>query len=62
MSSTSKEDNPNWCQAMSGSFVTEYWKVNVPEVEALEVNGVSYVNYRTYNINTIDSTLAFNLK
>ena len=32
----SKEDNPNWNQAMNGSFTYEYWKTVCTELEDLE--------------------------
>ena len=32
----SKEDNPNWNQAMNGPFADEYWKAACQEVETLE--------------------------
>ena len=35
----SKEDNPNWWQAMSGPFADEYWKAAVTEIETLEAMG-----------------------
>ena len=30
----SKEDNPPWWEAMHGSFVDEYWRAAITEVEA----------------------------
>ena len=33
---TSKEDNPNWNQAMNGPFADKYWKAACQEVETLE--------------------------
>ena len=35
-SEASKEDNPNWKQAMNGPFKEEYWKAAVKEIETLE--------------------------
>ena len=35
-SAASKEDNPNWKQAMNGPFKEEYWKIACKEVETLE--------------------------
>ena len=32
----SKEDNPNWRQAMNGPFADEYWKAALSEIETLE--------------------------
>ena len=32
----SKEDNPNWNQAMNGSFTYEYWQTMCIELEDLE--------------------------
>ena len=31
----SKEDNPNWWEAMCGPFADEHWKAAVTEVEIL---------------------------
>jgi hypothetical protein len=33
---SSKEDNPNWRQAMNGPFKEEYWKAALEEIETLE--------------------------
>ena len=35
-SEASKEDNPNWKQAMNGVFKEEYWQVSVKEFKTLE--------------------------
>ena len=35
-SSASKEDNPNWCEAMNGPFKEEFWKAAKVEIETLE--------------------------
>ncbi len=32
----SKTDNPNWKQAMSGTFADEFWKAAVKEYQRLE--------------------------
>ena len=32
-SAASKEDNPNWWEAMQGQFADEYWKAAVTEIE-----------------------------
>ncbi len=37
-SEASKEDNPNWQQAMNGLFTDEYWKEN-DEISTLEEMG-----------------------
>ena len=34
-----KEDNPNWRQAMSGPFKEEYWKAALKEIKTLESIG-----------------------
>ena len=34
-SEASKEDNPNWKQAMNGPFKEVYWKATVKEVDTL---------------------------
>ncbi len=38
-SEAKKEDNPNWHQAMNGSFADEYWKAAEKEVITLEGTG-----------------------
>ena len=58
----SKEDNPNWWQAMSGPFADEYWKAAVTEIETLESMGAWEVVDRKEDMNVIDSTWAFKLK
>ena len=62
ISAASKEDNPNWWQAMSGPFADEYWKAAVTEIETLEAMGAWEVVDRTDDMNVIDSTWAFKLK
>lgn len=61
-SAASKEDNPNWWQAMNGPFADEYWKAAVVEIETLEGMGAWEVTDRTEDMNVIDSTWAFKLK
>ena len=38
-SAASKEDNPNWWQAMNGPFADDFWKAAVTEIETLEGMG-----------------------
>ncbi len=38
-SEASKEDNPNWHQAMNGPFADEYWKAAEREIVTLEGMG-----------------------
>ncbi len=38
-SEASKEDNPNWHQAMNGPFADEYWKAAEKEIITLEGMG-----------------------
>ena len=38
-SEASKEDNPNWNQAMNGHFAIEYWQYLCTEIETLEGMG-----------------------
>ena len=58
----SKEDNPNWSQAMNGHFVDDYWKAAVKEIETLEgMEAWEVVDEKT-DMNIIDSTWAFKLK
>ncbi len=35
----SKQDNPNWFQAMNGPFADEYWKAACKEIQTLEDMG-----------------------
>ncbi len=35
-SEASKDDNPNWHQAMNGPFTDEYWKGTKKEIDTLE--------------------------
>ena len=61
-SASSKEDNPNWWEAMKGPFYYEYWKAAVTEIETLESMGAWDVVDQTEDMNVIDSTWAFKLK
>ncbi len=38
-SEASKEDNPNWLQAMNGPFANEYWNAAEQEIITLEGMG-----------------------
>jgi len=58
----SKEDNPNWNQAMNGPFADEYWKAACTEIETLESMGAWDVVKRDDKMNVIKSTWAFKLK
>jgi len=58
----SKEDNPNWSQAMNGHFSDDYWKAAVKEIETLEgMEAWEVVDEKT-GMNIIDSTWVFKLK
>ena len=61
-SAASKEDNPNWWQAMSGPFADDYWKAAVTEIETLESMRAWDIVDRKDDMNIIDSTWAFKLK
>ena len=61
-SAASKEDNPNYWQAMNGPFAEEYWKAAVKEIETLEGMNAWTVVEREDDMNVIDSTWAFQLK
>ena len=64
-SEASKEDNPNWKQAMSGPFKAEFWEAAVKEVETLESMDAWDVIDRDElleNDNVIDGTWAFKIK
>jgi hypothetical protein len=61
-SEASKEDNPNWKQAMNGPFKEEYWKAAVKEIETLESMNAWEVVDRPEIGNIIDSIWAFKLK
>ena len=61
-SAASKEDNPNWWQAMNGPFADDFWKAAVTEIETLEGMGAWDIVDRQPEMNVIDSTWAFKLK
>ena len=61
-SAASKEDNPNWSQAMRGPFREEYWQAAVKELETLESMDVWEVVDQTDDMNVIDSIWAFKIK
>ena len=58
----SKQDNPNWDQAMNGPFSDEYWKDTCTEVETLEVMGDWDAVDCEDNMNVIRFTWSFKLK
>ena len=58
----SKDDNPNWWEAMRGPFADEFWKAAIAEIETLEKMGAWEVVDRPEKANVIDSTWAFKLK
>jgi hypothetical protein len=60
--SASKEDNPNWWEAMNSTFADEYWKAACKEIETLEKMGAWEVVDIAEGMNVIDSTWAFKLK
>ncbi len=53
-SEASKEDNPNWHQAMNGPFADEYWKAAKREITSLEGMGVWDVGECEDNMNVIN--------
>ncbi len=61
-SEASKEDNPNWKQAMNRPFKEEYWKAAVKELEMLEEMNAWEVVDRSEAENMINSMWAFKLK
>ncbi len=61
-SAASKEDNPNWWQAMRGPFAKEFWKAAGVELETVEGMGAWDVVDQTDEMNVIDSTWAFKMK
>ena len=61
-SAASKEDNPNWWQAMSGPFADDYWRAAVTEIGTLESMRAWDIVDRKDDMNIIDSTWAFKLK
>ena len=58
----SKQDNPNWWQAMDSEFAEEFWKAAVTEIETLEAIGAWEVVDETKGMNIINSTWAFKIK
>ena len=60
--SASKDDNPNWWQAMNGPFAEEFWKAACIEVETLEKMDSWSVVDRTDDMNVLPSTWAFKIK
>ena len=58
----SKSNNPNWKQAMNGSFREEFWTAACKELETLEEMDAWEVVDRDDNMNVIDSIWAFKLK
>ncbi len=61
-SKASKEDNPNWKQAMNGPFSAEYWKAAVKEFDTLQGMDAWDIVDRTDDMNVIDSIWAFKCK
>ena len=61
-SQASKEDNPNWWQAMNGPFAEEYWKAACIEIETLEKMDAWSVMERSDDMNVLPSTWAFKCK
>ena len=49
----SKEDNPNWNQAINGPFAYEYWKTVCNELETLEGMTACDVLDSEYDMNII---------
>ena len=58
----SKEDNPNWREAMKGQFAKEYWEAAKLEIKTLEGMNAWEVVERTIDMNVIESTWAFKCK
>ena len=61
-SKASKDDNPNWKQAMNGPFKEEYWQAAVKEIKTLESMNAWEVVDRPEIGNIIDSIWAFKRK
>ena len=61
-SEASKQDNPNWFEAMNCPFSEEYWKASVKELKTLEGMDAWEVVDHTSGMNVIDSIWAFKLK
>lgn len=58
----SKDDNPNWGQAMNGPFCEEYFQASELEIETLEKADAWRVVERTPDMNVLPSTWAFKCK
>ena len=58
-SAASKEDNPNWWQAMTSEFADDYWKAAVTDIETLENMNAWDVVDRPVDKNVLDGTWAF---
>ena len=61
-SEASKEDNPNWWQAMNGPFKVEFWEAAMREVKTLEDMDAWEVVDRTEDMNVLAGTWAFKIK
>ena len=61
-SAASKEDNPNWREAMTGPFAKEYWEACKVEIATLEGMDAWEVVERTADMHVIQSTWAFKCK
>jgi hypothetical protein len=58
----SKQDNPNWKQAMSGQFADEFWKAAVKEFRTLEGMDAWEVVDRPLHSKVLDIIWAFKIK
>ena len=58
----SKEDIPNWQQAMNGPFREEYWNTACKEIETLEEMDAWGVVDRRDDMNVLEVIWAFKLK
>ena len=58
----SKEDNPNWRQAMNGPFREEYWNAACKEIDTLEEMNAWGVVDRPEDMNILEGIWAFKLK
>jgi hypothetical protein len=61
-SAASKEDNPNWKDAMRGDYANEYWEACKTEIATLEGMDAWEVVKRTADMNVLESTWAFKCK
>jgi hypothetical protein len=59
---TSKADNPNWKQAMSGPFAEEFWKAAVKEYRTLEGMGAWEIVDQPLRAKILDIIWAFKIK